>query len=84
LRQIGLAAAWWLGLGWLLRRAHRVLGRLTLLLGVAVTIDLVVTVLDASMPIYAIGALKLPLTAAWSFWVGFVLVRGAVTTSPSG
>lgn len=73
---IGLAAGWWLGLGWLLRAEHRALGIFTLLLGVAAAIDFVVTALNAPMPIYALGAFKLPLTTAWSFWVGLSLVRG--------
>jgi hypothetical protein len=72
---IGLAAAWWLGTGWLLLREHRALGRFTLLLGVAAIIDLLVTVLNAPMPLYVFGAFKLPLTTAWTFWVGLTLVR---------
>jgi hypothetical protein len=72
---IGLAAAWWLGLGWLLRRDHRALARFTLLLSVATLFDLVVTALDAPMTLYWVGAFKLPLTVAWTFWVGLSLVR---------
>jgi hypothetical protein len=72
---IGLAAAWWLGLGWLLRGDHRALARFTLLLGVATLFDLVVTALDPPMPLYLLGAFKLPLTVAWTFWVGLSLVR---------
>lgn len=72
---IGLAAAWWLGLGWLLRSDHRALGRFTPLLGVATLFDLVVTGLNVSMPLYLLGAFKLPLTVAWSFWVGLTLIR---------
>ncbi|HUS20443.1 MAG TPA: hypothetical protein VMZ66_00345, partial [Aeromicrobium sp.] len=72
---IGLAAAGWLGFGWLLLREYRALGRFTLVLGVATIIDLVVTVMNASMPLYLLGAFKLPLTTAWTLWIGLTLVR---------
>jgi hypothetical protein len=72
---IGLAAAWWLSLGWLLRTEHPTLGRFTLLLGVAATIDFVLTALNAPWSIYALGGFKGPLTIAWSFWVGLSLLR---------
>ncbi len=72
---IGLAAAWWLGLGWLLVPKRRALGRFTLLLGVAAAIDFVLTALNAPMPIYAIGGLKIPMTIVWSLWAGLSLVR---------
>jgi hypothetical protein len=72
---IGLAAAWWLGLGWVLRGDHRSLARFTLLLGVATLLDLVVTALDAPMPLWLLGAFKLPLTVAWTLWVGLSLIR---------
>jgi hypothetical protein len=72
---IGLGAAWWLGLGWLLQSEQRALGQFTLLLGVAAIFDLVVTALNPPMPIYLLGAFKLPLTVAWSFWIGVTLIR---------
>lgn len=72
---IGLAAAWWLGLGWLLRTERRALARFTLLLGLATAIDLVVTALNVPWPIYALGGFKGPLTIVWTFWVGLALVR---------
>lgn len=72
---IGLAATWWLGLGWLLGSEHRALGRFTLLLGVATIFDFVVTALKAPWPIYALGGFKLPLTMVWSFLVGLSLLR---------
>jgi hypothetical protein len=72
---IGLAAVWWLGLGWLLAPERRALGRFTLLLGVAAAVDFVLTALNAPMPIYALGGFKIPLTMVWSFWVGLGLVR---------
>ena len=72
---IGLAAAWWLGLGWLLRADRRRLAAFTLLLGLTAAVDFVLTVLDASMPIYALGGFKIPLTVVWTFWVGWTLVR---------
>ena len=71
---LGLAACWWLGVGLLLRRDRRALGTFTLLLGVAAAMDFVLTVLDAPMPIYALGGFKLPLTIVWSFWIGGVLL----------
>ncbi len=79
---IGLAAVWWLGLGWLLRSEHRALGAFTLLLGVATIFDFVVTGLNAPMPIYILGAFKLPLTVAWSLWVGLTLLRSPNTSRP--
>jgi hypothetical protein len=72
---IGLAAAWWLGVGWLLRRERRAFGRFTWLLSLAATIDFVLTALNAPMPIYALGGFKIPLTIVWTFWIGLTLVR---------
>ena len=72
---IGLATVWWLGLGWLLRVYRRRLGIFTFVLGVAAGIDLVLTLLDAPMPIYALGGFKIPLTTIWSFWLGVSLLR---------
>ena len=72
---IGLAAAWWLGVGWLLRTERRTLGLFTLLLGASAAVDFVLTALDAPMPIYALGGFKIPLTIAWSLWLGVALLR---------
>lgn len=80
---IALAAAWWLGLGWLLRKRHRATAWLTLALGIAATIDLVVTILDAPLPWLAVGGLKLPLTTVWSVWIGVLLIRQAAASSGS-
>src|SRR5688500_16428368 len=72
---IGLAAAWWLGLAGLLWNERRRLARFTLILAVAAAGDFVLTALEAPMPIYALGGFKIPLTIAWTFWVGISLVR---------
>lgn len=71
---IGLAAVWWLGLGWLLRQDRRALGLFTLALGVAAGVDFVLTALDAPMPIYALGGFKIPFTMIWSIWLGVTLL----------
>ena len=78
---IGLAAVWWLGIGWLLRADRRRLGMFTLLLGLATGVDFILTVLDAPMPIYALGGFKIPLTIVWTFWIGATLLRGRVLVS---
>lgn len=75
---IGLAAVWWLGLGWLLRESRRGLGLFTLMLGVAAGVDFVLTALDAPMPIYALGGFKIPMTIIWTFWLGASLLRDPV------
>jgi hypothetical protein len=72
---IGLAAAWWLGLGWLLPADRRRLAAFTLVLGVAAAVDFVLTVLNAPAPIYALGGFKIPFAIVWTFWVGWTLVR---------
>lgn len=72
---IGLAAAWWLGVGWLLRTERRMLGLFTLVLGVSAAVDFVLTALNAPMPIYALGGFKIPLTIVWSLWLGLALLR---------
>lgn len=74
---IGLAAAWWLGLARLLWDERPRLARFTLILAVATAADFVLTALEAPMPIYALGGFKIPLTIAWTFWVGIILVRDA-------
>jgi hypothetical protein len=74
---IGLAAIWWLGIGWLLLPVHRATGFLTLALGVATAVDLVVTALDLGLPLLALGGLKLPLSTLWSFWIGVVVLLDA-------
>ena len=72
---IGLAAVWWLGLGWLLRADRPRLAAFTLLLGVAAAVDFVLTVLNAPAPIYALGGFKIPFAIVWTFWLGWTLVR---------
>ena len=72
---IGLAAAWWVGVGWLLRTERRTLGLFTLLLGVSAAVDFVLTALNAPMPIYAFGGFKIPFTIVWSLWLGVALLR---------
>jgi hypothetical protein len=46
-----------------------------LLLGLATTIDFVLTALNAPMPIYALGGFKIPLMIVWTFWIGLSLAR---------
>lgn len=72
---IGLAAAWWLSLGWLLRTDRPRLAAFTMLLGVATVVDFVVTSLDAAGPFMALGGFKIPLAVVWTLWVGWTLVR---------
>ena len=72
---IGLAAASWLGFGWLLRHDQPTLARFTIVLGIAAAVDFVLTALNAPFPLYVLGGLKLPLTMIWTFWVGWALVR---------
>ena len=72
---IGLAAVWWLGVGGLLRSDRRSSSTLTILLGVAAAIDFVLTIVNAPMPIYALGGFKIPLTMVWSVWLGVALLR---------
>ena len=72
---IGLAAASWLGFGWLLRREVPRLAGFTLLLGMAAAVDFVLTALHAPFPLYALGGFKLPFTMIWTFWIGWTLIR---------
>ena len=72
---IGLAAVWWLGVGWLLRADRRRLALFTILLGVAAAVDFWLTVVNAPMPIYALGGFKIPFTTIWSVWLGVALLR---------
>ncbi|MEO6295129.1 MAG: hypothetical protein ABIP01_05085 [Candidatus Limnocylindria bacterium] len=65
---IGLAAAWWLGTGWLLRAQWSRLGWFTVALGVAAAVDYLLTALKAPMPLYALGGFKIPMTMVWSLW----------------
>jgi hypothetical protein len=72
---IGLAAASWMGFGWLLRRRRQRLAAFTLVLGIAAAVDFVLTALNAPFPLYALGGFKLPFTMIWTFWIGWTLVR---------
>lgn len=76
---IGLAAVWWLGIGWLLLPSHRATGLLTLALGIATVVDFLVTLLDVGMPLLALAGLKLPLSMVWSFWIGVALIRTEIS-----
>ncbi len=78
---IGLSAVWWLGVGWLLRDDHPRTGWFTLVLGVAAAVDFVVTALGFGLPLLAVGGFKLPLTTAWSVWIGVLLIRDATSAS---
>jgi|SRR5687767_12792127 len=81
---IGLAAAWWLGLGWQLRTERPTLGLFTVLLGVSATVDFILTALNAPTPIYALGGFKIPLTIVWSLWLGVALLRYPRLGAPQG
>jgi hypothetical protein len=72
---IGLAAIWWLGIGWPLSRERSRLGWFTFVLGVAAGVDFVLTAIDASMPLYALGGFKIPMTMIWSLALGISLLR---------
>jgi hypothetical protein len=72
---IGLAAAAWLGFGWLLRRDRPRLATFTIVLGIAAAVDFVLTAINAPFPLYALGGFKLPFTMVWTFWIGWTLVR---------
>jgi hypothetical protein len=72
---IGLAAAWWVGLGWLLVAQRRRFGWFTIILGIAAAVDFVVTLLNLPFPVYALGGFKIPLANVWAFWVGIELLR---------
>src|SRR5262245_22371570 len=74
---IGLAAVWWLSLGWLLLPVRRATGVFTILLGVATAVDFVVTALGLGQPWLVLGGLKLPLSTVWSVWIGVLLIRSA-------
>ena len=74
---IGLAAVWWIGIGWLLLPTHRATGILTVTLGVVAALDFFVTLWDIGLPLLAVAGLKLPLSTVWSFWIGVVLIGDA-------
>lgn len=79
---LGLAAAWWIGIGLCMRYEWRWMAALTLALGVAAAVDFVVTLLGLPQPWLALGGLKLPLTTVWSIAIGIVIVREAIAGSP--
>jgi hypothetical protein len=69
-----LSAAWWAGIGFVLRSELRVLGIFTIVVGIAALLDGMVTLLDLPLPFLALGALKLPLSLIWDVWIGILLL----------
>lgn len=79
---IGLAAAWWIGIGICMLPEWRVTAVLTITLGVATAFDFVVTSQGLPQPWLAVAGLKLPLTTVWAFAIGIVILREAAVGSP--
>mgnify|MGYP001420755366 CR=1 FL=1 len=69
-----LSAVWWLGIGFVLRSEHKILGSLTIIVGIAAVLDGMVTLLDLQGPVFALSALKLPLATIWNVWLGIALL----------
>jgi hypothetical protein len=71
---IALSAAWWLGIGTLLRRERMVFGTYTVVLGAFAAWDALLTAFEpVSFGLYATAAPKLPLSIVWDFWLAWVL-----------
>ena len=74
---IALSAAWWLGIGILLRRERMVFGTYTVVLGAFAAWDALLTAFEpVSFGLYATAAPKLPLSILWNFWLAWVLWDG--------
>lgn len=72
-----LSAVWWLGIGFVLRGEHKIVGGFTIIVGIAAVLDGMVTLLDLQGPVFALSALKLPLATIWNIWLGITLLTVA-------
>jgi hypothetical protein len=80
---IALSAAWWIGLGLLMRREWPVFGVFTLVLGAFAGWDALLTALEpVPFTLYLTASPKLPLSIVWDFWLAWVLL-GAGVRAPS-
>ena len=80
---ISLSAAWWIGLGLLMRREWPVFGMFTLVLGAFAAWDALLTALEpVPFTLYLTASPKLPLSIVWDFWLAWVLL-GARVRAPS-
>lgn len=71
---IALSAAWWLGIGLLVRRERVVFGTFTVVLGAFAAWDAFLTAfVSVPFALYATAAPKLPLSIVWDFWLAWVL-----------
>jgi hypothetical protein len=80
-----LLAAWWLGIGWLLRQDHLRLSRLSLVLAAAATVGAAANVTGLNLARDVLLGVLFTLWTAW--WVSLLVVfaresRAASTTSP--
>ena len=80
---IALSAAWWIGLGLLMRREWPVFGTFTLVLGAFAGWDALLTALEpVPFTLYLTASPKLPLSIVWDFWLAWMLF-GARVRAPS-
>lgn len=70
-----LGAAWWIGIGRLLRRERPALGAMTLLLGTVAVLDGVGRILELEMVFFGSLATLLTLLPIWTLWCGIELLR---------
>jgi hypothetical protein len=76
-----LLAAWWLGIGWLLRRDHRRLSRLSLTLAAAATVGAAANVAGLNLVRDVLLGLLFTLWTAWWITLLMVFVRQSNRTS---
>ena len=85
---ISLSAVWWIGLGLVLVRSGRLIGWLTLTLGVAAVLDVSATTIVSTLTLPQawfglIGGWKLPLQLVWTLAAGVWLTRFALVPARS-
>jgi hypothetical protein len=81
-----LLAAWWLGIGWLIRQDHLGLSRLSLVLAAGAAVGAAANVAGLSLVRNVLLGVLFVLWTAWWIWLLVVFARqsqAASTTSPS-
>ena len=71
-----LAGVWWLGVGFAMKAEKKVLGIVTIILGIFAIVATIGEIIEIDMVAFAGLMVYLLLAPIWALWLGFSLIKG--------